>query len=125
MIGNKRKLQDYPERISDTMVVYEPSSLPFGGVYKGYEAFEQFYPRVREFYDFSRFEVLNIYGDSDVVFSIIKAGIAKTDYEILLCEQMTFDDDGKLIEVRLFMHDFVGKPIHSLIKAQKDKGSGR
>jgi hypothetical protein len=119
MISKKKKLQDYPDRISDSMVVYEPSSFPFGGVYKGYNAYEQFYPKVREFYDFSRFELLNVYGDSNVVFSIIKAGIANTEDDIMLCEQMTFDHNGKLIEVRLFLHDFLGKPIHSLIKKEK------
>lgn len=99
------------------MVVYEPSSLPFGGTYRGLEAFEQFYPEVRKFYDFSRFELLNVYADSDVVFAIIKAGkagIAHTDESIMLCEQFTFRH-GKLAEVRLFIYDFEGKPIHSLI----------
>jgi hypothetical protein len=124
MISNKKTLQDYPDRISDSMIVYEPSSLPFGGVYKGYNAFEQFYPKVREFYDFTRFELLNVYGDSNVVFSIIKASIANTEDDILLCEQMTFDDEGKLVEVRLFMHDFTGKPIHSLIKKAKKSKDG-
>ena len=52
MISQKKKLEDYPGRVSDSMVVYEPSSLPFGGTYKGYDAYQQFYPKVREFYDF-------------------------------------------------------------------------
>ena len=116
MISSKKKLEDYPDRISDSMVVYEPSSLPFGGIYKGYNAYEQFYPKVREFYDFAKFQLLNVYADDNVVFAIIKAGIAGTNENILLCENFTFNNEGKIIEVRLFFHDFDGKPIHSLIR---------
>ena len=118
MISSKKKLEDYPDRISDSMVVYEPSSLPFGGVYKGYNAYEQFYPAVREFYDFSKFELLNVYGDEDAVFAIIKAGIASVNEAILLCELFTFNKEGKVIEVRLFIHDYPNKPISSLINSK-------
>lgn len=119
MISTKKKLDDYPGRISDSMVVYEPSSLPFGGVYKGYKAFTQFYPKVREFYDFSKFELLNVYADSNIVFALIKAGIASTGDSILLCEYFTFDTDGRITEIRIFLHDFEGKPIHSLVKGNE------
>jgi hypothetical protein len=114
MIGQKKQLKDYPGRASDSMVVYEPSSLPFGGTYKGLQAFEQFYPKVREFYDFTRFELLNVYADDDKVFAIEKAGIAHSKDSILLCEQFTFKE-GKIAEVRLFLYDFDDKPIHTLI----------
>src|SRR5882757_3610042 len=78
MIGGKKQLTDYPDRASDSMVVYEPSSLPFGGTYRGMKAFEQFYPKVREFYDFKHFELLDVYADADKVFAISKAAIAYT-----------------------------------------------
>ena len=114
MIGGKKKLEDYPGKASDSMVVYEPSSLPFGGVYKGINAYEKFYPEVRKFYDFSRFELINVYAEADVVFAIIKAGIAHTNDSILLCQQFTFKR-LRIVEVRLYIHDFPGKSIHSLI----------
>ena len=116
MISQKKKLEDYPDRISDSMVVYEPSSLPFGGAYKGYDAYQQFYPKVREFYDFSRFKLLNVYADSDNVFAIISAGIAKSNDSILLCEHFTFNNEGQIIQVRLFIHDFDGRPVHLFSK---------
>lgn len=121
MISQKKKLEDYPGRASDSMVVYEPSSLPFGGVYKGYDAYQQFYPKVRDFYDFSRFELLNVYADSDAVFAIIKAGIAKSNDSILLCEHFTFNKEGQIIEVRLFIHDFAGRPVHLLLNSSNQK----
>ena len=115
MIGKKKQLTDYPERASDSMVVYEPASLPFGGTYRGIKAFEQFYPRVRKFYDFKRFDLLNVYADEDKVFAISKAAIAGTDGSILLCEQFTFKQ-GKIVEVRLYIYDYDGQPIHKLIE---------
>jgi hypothetical protein len=118
MIGQKKQLTDYPDRASDSMVVYEPSSLPFGGTYRGMKAFEQFYPKVREFYDFKHFDLLNVYADEDKVFAISKAAIAGTDGSILLCEQFTFKE-GKIIEVRLYIYDYDSQPIHQLIEQTK------
>jgi hypothetical protein len=118
MIGQKKKLEDYPGKASENIIIYEPSSLPFGGTYKGIKEFEKFYPEVREFYDFSRFSLLKVYGDDDVVFALIQAGIANSDADILLCEQFNFEN-GKIVTVRLFIHDFPNQSIHSLIKVNK------
>ena len=117
MIGQKKQLTDYPDRASDSMVVYEPSSLPFGGTYRGMKAFEQFYPKVREFYDFKHFDLLNVYADADKVFAISKAAIAHTNDSILLCEQFTFKQ-GKIVEVRLYFYDYDNRPVqHSVQEA--------
>jgi hypothetical protein len=116
MIGQKRQLSEYPDRATDSMVVYEPSSLPFGGTYRGMKAFEQFYPKVRTFYDFSHFDLLNVYADRDKVFAISKASVALTAGSILLCEQFTFAQE-KIVEVRLYLYDYDGQPIHQLVEA--------
>jgi len=63
IIGSKKKLEDYPGMASDSMVVYEPSSLPFGGTYKGIDAYEKFYPKVRELNDFPKLKSMDIYAD--------------------------------------------------------------
>jgi hypothetical protein len=115
MIGQRKSLDDYPERISPDLTIYEPSSLPFGGVYKGVNAFKQFYPKVREFYDFNQFNILNIYEDSNSVFVTISTVIAKTKEPIRLCEQITFDDAGRVNEVMLYIYDFENKPIHTIL----------
>ncbi len=71
----------------------------------GLDAFEEFYPEVRKFYDFSKFELQHVYGDGDHVFAIIKAGIANTNDKFLLCKHITFKE-GKIVEVQLFIYDF-------------------
>lgn len=114
MIGQKKQLTDYPGKASDSMVVYEPSSLPFGGIYRGLKAFEQFYPKVREFYDFTQFALQSVYADSDKVFAISNARIAHTENSILLCEQFTFQQ-GKIIEVRLYFYDG-NQPVYKTIE---------
>ena len=123
MISRKKQLTDYPDRASDSMVVYEPSSLPFGGTYRGMKAFEQFYPKVRQFYDFNHFDLLNVYADEDKVFAISKAAIAHTSGSILLCEQFTFNQ-GKIVEVRLYLYDYDGQPVHKLIEQADQAGPG-
>ena len=115
MIGQKKQLTDYPDKASDSMVVYEPSSLPFGGTYRGMKAFEQFYPKVRAFYDFKHFDLLNVYADSDKVFAISKAAIAHTSDSILLCEQFTFKG-GKIAEVRLYFYDYDNRPVYKSVE---------
>jgi hypothetical protein len=76
MIGLKRRLEDYPDRYDANLIMHEPAYLPFGGTYVGLEEFQKFYPQVRDFYDFSRFDLLGVYGDSDMVFATIRAGLA-------------------------------------------------
>src|SRR4051812_2030451 len=103
MIGSKKRLEDYPDRYDPDLLMHEPASLPFGGTYKGLEQFQAFYPAVRNFYDFSRFELLGVYGDGDMVFATIKASVAAGG-TIHIAEQFRFDGD-KIAEVRLHICD--------------------
>jgi hypothetical protein len=104
MIGLKRRLEDYPDRYDANLIMHEPAYLPFGGTYVGLEEFQKFYPQVRDFYDFSRFDLLGVYGDSDMVFATIRAGLAGSDGVIFIAEQFRFSGT-KLVEVRLHICD--------------------
>ncbi len=104
MIGSKKRLDDYPDRYDPKLVMHEPASLPFGGTYQGLAEFQAFYPTVREFYDFSRFELLGVYGDGDMVFATIRAVVADNGGTIHLAEQFRFDGD-RIVEVRLHLCD--------------------
>jgi len=105
MISQKKRLEDYPGRYDEDLLMYEPASLPFGGIYKGMDEFQAFYPKVRDYYDFSSFEIISIHADENVVFVTIKTRIAETGMPLLLCERLTFKKD-KIIKVQLFMLDF-------------------
>lgn len=104
MLSSKKRLEDYPDRFDLNLVMHEPACLPFGGTYVGLEQFQTFYPEVRDFYDFSRFELLGVYGDGDVIFATIRAGLANSDGTIFIAEQFCFEGT-KLVEVRLHICD--------------------
>ena len=104
MIGTKKRLEDYPDRYDANLLMHEPASLPFGGTYRGLEQFQAFYPAVRDFYDFSKFELLSVYGDGDMVFATIKAAVAGSGGTIHLAEQFRFEGN-KIVEVRLHICD--------------------
>ena len=104
MIGQKKRLEDYPDRFDDELVMHEPASLPFGGTYHGLREFQKFYPQVRSFYDFTRFDLLGVFGDADIVFATIRAGLANSDGVIHIAEQFRFAGT-KLVEVRLHICD--------------------
>ena len=53
-----------------------------------------FIQRLESFTIFSKFELINVYGDEGAVFAIIKAGIASVNEYILLCEHFTFNEEG-------------------------------
>jgi hypothetical protein len=103
-ISTKKRLEDYPGRFDQNLVMHEPAYLPFGGSYVGLEPFQKFYPQVRDFYDFSRFELLGVFGDGDVVFATIRAGLAGSDGTIFIAEQFRFEGT-KLVEVRVHICD--------------------
>jgi hypothetical protein len=84
--------------------MHEPESLPFGGTYRGLDEFRRFYPEVRRFYDFERFELLGVYGDGDMVFATMRAGLSGVEGTIMIAEQFRFED-ARLVEVRLHICD--------------------
>lgn len=104
MIGTKRRLENYPDRFDPAIVIHEPASLPFGGTYHGLAEFQAFYPAVRAFYDFERFELTGVYGDGDVVFATIRAGLAGSGGTIHVAEQFRFKG-RTLVEIRQHICD--------------------
>lgn len=115
MITSKKKLEDYPDRISQSLLLQEPSSLPFGGTYKGFDAYTQFYPLVRDFYDFRQLEVEDVYGDKNAVFVIINVKVKRSNEPLKLCERFLFDEEGRVIQIMVFLFDYENKPIHRIL----------
>ncbi|HEV7690817.1 MAG TPA: nuclear transport factor 2 family protein [Hyphomonadaceae bacterium] len=100
MLGEKKRLEDFPDRVDPNLAMYEPVSLPFGGAYRGLAEFARFYPEVRRFYDFDRFELLGVYADGDTVFATIRVGISGSSSTMFIAEQFTFAG-AMLVEVRV------------------------
>ena len=105
LLSNKLSLKDYPERIQEDFVLYEPSHLPFGGRYVGLTEYHTFViAKLSEFYDLNRFEFTGVHGDGNVVFATLKIGLRNSDKSLLLCERFTFEED-KIAEIRVFISD--------------------
>jgi hypothetical protein len=108
MLGLKKQLTDYPDRFDPAITMHEPRMLPFGGDYQGVADLEKFYPEVRNYYDFSTWELLDVYGDGDTVFATTRVNIANTSRHMFIAEQFTFSG-RKLIDVRVHVCDAPGK----------------
>jgi hypothetical protein len=106
MLGSKKQLTEYPDRFDPNLTMHEPQLLPFGGDYRGVDAFRKFYPAVRAYYDFSTWELLGVYGDGDVVFATTRVAVAATAQTMYIAEQFTFSG-RKLIDVRVHVCDAV------------------
>jgi len=104
MLGQKKRLEDFPERVAPNILMHEPAHLPFGGTYRGLHEFQQFYPRVRGYYDFQRFQLLGVYVEGDTVFATARVPIAGTEMTMFIAEQFTFSGT-KLVEVRVHTCD--------------------
>jgi hypothetical protein len=104
MLGEKKRLEDFPDRFNPDLLMHEPISLPFGGTYRGLGEFQRFYPTVRDFYDFERFELLGVYGDDDMVFATVRVPIRNSAASMYIAEQFRFSGT-KLAEVRVHICD--------------------
>jgi len=109
-IETKRPFKDFPDRVSEDMTIHEPALLPFGGSYKGAKAQEKLFPKIGEFYDFSKFNLISVSADGNAVFAIMKIGLLNSVSEIMICEKFSFEDD-KLTEVRVFVYDSPDAPL--------------
>lgn len=104
MLGSKKRLEDYPERVDPELVVHEPASLPFGGTYKGLSEFTAFYDQVRNFYDFDTWRLIDVTGDDQIVFATSEVRVAGSGTTMHIAERFRFRG-ARLTEVRVFICD--------------------
>jgi len=107
MLGQKKRLEDYPDRVDSNLIMYEPMSLPFGGTYTGLADFQRFYGKVREYYDFDTWHLIDVVADGDIVFSTSQVRVAGRDTTMYIAERFRFSG-AKLVEVRVFICDATG-----------------
>jgi hypothetical protein len=102
MLGQKKRLEDYPDRVDPNIVMHEPRSLPFGGTYRGLSDFKRFYAKVRSFYDFDTWHLVDVVAQGDIVFSTSHVHIAGRPETMYLAERFRFSGET-LVEVRVFI----------------------
>lgn len=104
MLGLKKRLEDYPDRVDPQIVMHEPASLPFGGTYQGLDEFRQFYRKVRNYYDFETWKLIDVVADGEIVFSTSEVRLAGRDTTMHIAERFRFSG-SILVEVRVFVCD--------------------
>jgi hypothetical protein len=107
MLGEKKRLEDYPDRVDPNLIMHEPRSLPFGGTYVGLADFRRFYDRVREYYDFETWQLIDVVAEGDIVFSTSQVQVAGRDTTMYIAERFRFSGTT-LVEVRVFICDATG-----------------
>jgi hypothetical protein len=107
MLGQKRRLEDYPDRVDPNLIMHEPLLLPFGGTYVGLADFQRFYGKVREYYDFETWQLIDVVADGDIVFSTSQVREAGRDKTMYIAERFRFSGTT-LVEVRVFICDATG-----------------
>ena len=107
MLGRKKRLEDYPDRVHSNLIMHEPMSLPFGGTYVGLAAFQRFYGKVREDDDFETWQLVDVVADGDIVFSTSQVQVAGRDTKMHIAERFRFSGTT-LVEVRVFICDATG-----------------
>src|SRR5690348_7706466 len=87
MLGQKKRLEDYPGRVDSNLIMHEPMLLPFGGTYRGLADFQRFYSKVREYYDFETWQLVDVVADGDIVFSTSQVQVAGRDTTMHIAER--------------------------------------
>lgn len=104
MLGEKKRLEDYPDRVDPGVITHEPASLPFGGTYTGLEDFKRFYDKVRTYYDFETWKLVDVVAQGNIVFSTSEVLVAGRDVMMHIVERFLFSGT-MLKEVRVFICD--------------------
>jgi len=88
---------DLAARVTDDFTIYEAPSLPYGGEWKGKDAFQRLYPAVMGSWDSPATETLEIAGGDEWVLSVIRLTMTskKTGrrFSQTVCEAGSFESD--------------------------------
>lgn len=79
LIENRIPLTKYPERVDENLVVFLSAPLPFAGKYHGLKEYYGLVPRMQEYYDYNKFELIGVFADDDIVFVTIQIGLKHSE----------------------------------------------
>jgi ketosteroid isomerase-like protein len=97
-------LDTFVAALSPDVVVIEPAFLPYGGTYRGVEAFLSLFADLAATFHIAGLNVDRIIADGDVVLGFLRMPLANQESVLGVIEQSTLRD-GKVTEMRIFVHD--------------------
>ncbi|MBA3741455.1 nuclear transport factor 2 family protein [Sporichthya sp.] len=93
--------------LAEDILVTEPSFLPYGGTYKGREAFQAFAGDAMQHLDVAKMVVERIIADGDRVIAILRVRALGTGEDVVLAEE-SLVREGQIAEIRVYCHDSQG-----------------
>ena len=95
--------------LADDFVIYEPSSLPYGGEWKGRDALQRHYAHVMGYWLDPRVEWLELVGGERHAVALLHltatAPVNGNRFSQHIAEVTTFADDGKMQSMRIHYFD--------------------
>ena len=110
--ATKGNFQAVLDCMDKDVVVYEPSYLPYGGVFNGIDGFQKLFASIAQFADVGKVKVNYSVADGDRVIGYLSIPDKKTGKDLLLLEQSTLKN-GKVVEMRVCYFDagsMIGAP---------------
>lgn len=90
--------------MSDDVVVREPRFLPYGGTYSGKDELMALVSKLATEFDLSTLKAEYVVAEGDRAFAVLRIGFAASDETLLVAEE-SLVRDGKVTELRVFVHD--------------------
>ncbi len=90
--------------MSEDLVVYEPSFLPYGGTYRGHEGFHFLFEKIGSLIDYTGLRLDSLVAQDERVIGVLYLPLIGGDGGITLAEE-SIVRDGKVVQMRIFIHD--------------------
>jgi ketosteroid isomerase-like protein len=95
--------------MSDDLVIYEPTSLPYGGEWRGRDALQRLYAHVMTFWDDPVVQWQELVGGDKHAVALlhftVTAKASGKRFETHIAEVTRFDDAGKMASMRIHYFD--------------------
>jgi uncharacterized protein len=102
--GARGEIERVVAFLDESVVIFEPPYLPYGGIYRGRDGFRHLLGEISKYLDLSKLTVDYLVADHERVFGVLRARDRNGGQEVLLAEQSTLRA-GKVIEMRIFYFD--------------------
>jgi ketosteroid isomerase-like protein len=95
--------------MADDFVIYEPSSLPYGGEWRGRDALQRLYAHVMAYWRDPAVEWMELVGGERHAVALLHFTVTAPDsgnrFSQHIAEVTTFDDDGQMQSMRIHYFD--------------------
>lgn len=100
-------MQTFLGLLADDAVISEPAFLPYGGTYSGPDGMQTMFPQAGAVLDLPTLKVRHMVVEGDRAFTVLSVDRNGGGGTLLLAEEAVIRD-GKVTELRIYVHDAAG-----------------